>query len=217
MNQLKNHRNRRIHDQQGFSLFELVVFIICVAIIYATAANRFAQFPAAAERANFVAVVSQIQSGINLQSMEYVINGGTTQAQYLDAANPMDFMLEAPSNYLGAYDFVDSSRLPTRSWYFDQTTGELVYRVSTSEGVFLISGPIEVPTEEIRFHLAVKYTYEDRNGRQLSSAVYDESGGLSNPSLRRKFRGIVFEAVTPYRWDGAGVDLPNVAITEPAG
>ncbi len=193
------------------------MFIICVAIIYATAANRFAQFPAAAERANFVAVVSQIQSGINLQSMEYVINGGTTQAQYLDAANPMDFMLEAPSNYLGAYDFVDSSRLPTRSWYFDQTTGELVYRVSTSEGVFLISGPVEVPTEEIRFHLAVKYTYEDRNGRQLSSAVYDESGGLSNPSLRRKFRGIVFEAVTPYRWDGAGVDLPNVAITEPAG
>ena len=217
MKQFTEQKGFPVHCQRGFSLFELVVFIICVAIIYATAANRFAEFPAAAERANFVAVVAQIQSGINLQSMEYVINGGSNQAQYLDAANPMDFMLETPSNYLGAYDFVDPSRLPRRSWYFDQMSGELVYRVNADEGVFLVSGPMEVPTDEIRFHLAVKYTYEDRNGRQLSSAVFDESGGLSNPSLRRKFRGIVFEAVVPYRWDGGGVDLPNLATTQSAG
>lgn len=203
--------------QGGFSLFELVVFIICVAIIYATAANRFAQFPAAAERANFMAIVAQIQAGINLQSMEFVINGGSSQAQYLDAANPMDFMLEAPSNYLGAYDAVDVGRLPRRSWYFDRATGELVYRVNAEEGVYLVSGPIEVPTDEIRFHLSVEYSYEDRNGREVSNAVFNESGGPGNPSIRRRFRGILFEAVTPYRWDAGGVDLPNVAITESAG
>jgi type II secretory pathway pseudopilin PulG len=206
-----------VQRQGGFSLFELVVFIICVAIIYATAANRFAQIPAAAERANFMAIVAQIQAGINLQSMDFVINGGASQAQYMDSANPMDFMLEAPSNYLGAYDAVDTGRLPRRTWYFDRASGELVYRVNAEEGVFLVSGPVEVPTDEIRFQLSVQYSYEDRYGREVSGAVFDESGGPGNPNVRRRFRGILFEAVTPYRWDAGGVDLPNVAITESAG
>ena len=211
------HRALLGNRQEGFSLFELVVFIISVAIIYATAANRFAAFPDAAERANFIAIVSQIQSGINLQSMEYVVNSNSREAQFLESANPMDFMLQAPSNYIGAFDLVDTERLERRSWYFDRVAGHLVYLVNAEDAVVLEMGAVEIPTDEIRFHLAVEYSYEDRRGRAVSVADYDESGGLNNPTIQRKFRGIRFEAVTPYRWEATGVDLSNVATTGPAG
>ena len=55
-------RELKLAGSGGFSLFELVVFIICVAIIYASAANRFSDFPGEAERANFLAVSAQIQA-----------------------------------------------------------------------------------------------------------------------------------------------------------
>ncbi len=211
------HRPLLVNRQKGFSLFELVVFIICVAIIYAVAANRFSAFPDAAERANFMAIVSQIQSGINLQSMEYVVNSNFREAQFLDSANPMDFMLEAPSNYIGAFDLVDSERLPRRSWYFDRLAGHLVYLVNAEDAVILEMGAVEVPTDEIRFQLSVQYSYEDRRGRAVSAVDFNESGGLNNSTIRRTFRGIRFEAITPYRWEATGVDLSNIATTGPAG
>ena len=39
-------------------MFELVVYIISVSIIYAYASNRFVAFPADAERANFIAILT---------------------------------------------------------------------------------------------------------------------------------------------------------------
>lgn len=217
MNRNFHRRIQLKQSQSGFSLFELVVFIISVAIIYAVAANRFAEFPAAAERANFTATVAQLQAGINLQSMEYVINGQATQAQYFNAANPMDFMLETPSNYIGAFDLVDTERLPRRSWYFDRTAGHLVYLVGSDDEVFLNMGAVEVPSNEIRFQLTIQYSFKDNRGRPLSDAAFNESGGLANPGQRRVFRGLLLEAITPFRWDTPAVDLVEAVNTEPAG
>ncbi|MCG8415455.1 MAG: hypothetical protein MI746_14655 [Pseudomonadales bacterium] len=211
------HKSPNRLSQQGFSLFELVVFIICVAIIYAVAANRFAQFPAAAERANFMSITAQIQSGMNLQSMEFAINGNVDQLQHLEAANPMDFMLEPPINYLGVFDAVDSARLERRSWYFDRTAGQLVYLVNTEQGVFLELDSGDIPTDEIRFFLSVQYSYENRRGQEFAEVALDEFGGPVDPTIRRRFRGILFAPVTPYRWDGAGIDLPEAAISGQAG
>lgn len=184
----------------GFSLFELVVFIIAVAIIYAYAANRFADFPGQAERANFLSVTTQIQSAVNLEMMFGVGIGRISSPQRLEGANPMELLLEPPSNYLGAFDAVDTSRMERRTWYFDRRRGELVYLANDPRGLTLINNGQEVPTNEIRFRLVADYSMHEE-GSGLPVQVL-ESAGESVPSENqvRKFNGIVMRPVLPYEW-----------------
>ena len=121
-------RHRKLLNLQkagGFSLFELVVFIILVAIIYATAANRFADFPGQAERANFLAITTQLQTAINLEMMIGLGTGRIRTAERMDGVNPMDLMLQPPSNYIGVFDLIDRERIQRRVWYFDRSREEL--------------------------------------------------------------------------------------------
>lgn len=186
----------------GFSLFELVVFIISVAIIYAYAANRFANFPAAAERANFLAVSTQLQSALNIELNYGLGRGGMQSPEMVVGANPMDFLLQPPNNYLGVFDFVDPSQIERRSWYFDRTRGQLVYLISDDRGVFLNVEGGAIPTDEIRFHIVADYGLFD-SASGLPVAVLTSRGDAPpRDNLVRKLRGILLRPVTPFSWDG---------------
>ena len=188
----------------GFSLFELVVFIIAVAIIYAYAANRFGGFPGQAERANFLAVTTQIQSAVNMEMMFGVGVGRISSPQRLEGANPMELLLEPPANYLGAFDAVDTSRLERRTWYFDRRRGELVYLANDPRGLLLISNGREVPTNEIRFRLMADYSMHDE-GTGLPVRVLESAGESVPPENQvRKFNGIVMRPVMPFEWRAEG-------------
>jgi type II secretory pathway pseudopilin PulG len=184
----------------GFSLFELVVFIISVAIIYAYAANRFADFPGQAERANFLAITTQISSAVNLEMLYGVGVGRISSPQKLEGANPMDLLLEPPTNYIGAFDAVDTSRLDRRVWYFDRSRQELVYLVNDASGVALLVNGREVPTNEIRFRLEADYSLHDEE-TGLPVRVLESAGEeVPEESRVREFNGIVMRPVTPYKW-----------------
>jgi len=190
----------------GFSLFELVVFIISVAIIYATAANRFAEFPAEAERANFLAVTAQIQSAINLEMMLGAGFGNASAVERMAGANPMELLLETPSNYIGAYDFVDKSQLPRRIWYFDQQRGQLVYLINNSDDVVLLGDGLEVPTDEIRFRVMLDYDEIDtQTGLPLSIA---QQAGVEIPpeNRRRRLKGAILRPTIPFSWGQSDID-----------
>lgn len=199
----------------GFSLFELIVFIILVAIIYSVAANRFSQFPAAAERANFLAITTQIQSSINLEMIMHLGRGRQQSLESYQEINPMDLLLRAPSNYLGAFDLVETSRLPRRSWYFDRSTKELVYLINNASNVFLTKDGLQIPTDELRFKTAVSYGYEHlRTGLPLSLLEIEEGELRSNIDYRRQYRGVLVEPTTPFSWSEPAVDLPTIATAE---
>lgn len=190
----------------GFSLFELVVFIIAVAIIYASAANRFSDFPGQAERANFQAITTQLGSALNLEMIYAVGLARISSPEVLTGANPMDLMLEPPRNYLGAFDDVDASSLERRSWYFDRRREELVYLVNDDRGVFLLQDDRRVPTDEIRFAIVADYgLYDSTSGLPLS--VVERNGReVPEQQRERKLNGIVMRPVTPYEWEGQGAE-----------
>ncbi|CAN0491561.1 unnamed protein product, partial [Discosporangium mesarthrocarpum] len=189
-----------IPRSSGFSLFELVVYIIAVAIIYATAANRFAEFPAEAERANFTAVTAQLQTAINLEMMLGVSQGRSEAAANLAGANPMDLLLEPPANYLGAFDQVDQSRLDRRVWYFDRPAQELVYLMgNSSEATLLLDGREEV-TQELRLEIVAEYKLVDsQTGMLVTDANRDDTSSQGS-GAERQFAGIVLRPVSRYRW-----------------
>lgn len=191
-------------------MFELVVFIIVVAIIYSTASNRFAEFPGEAERANFITVVTQLQSGINLELLFGIVNNRPVSSY--EGANPMDLMLEPPNNYIGAYGYIDQTQLPGRIWYFDSNRNELVYLINDNDNVFLIQNGNPVPTTEIRFRLQVEYRDQPGQGGE------DQPANAGSPSVQnggnREVAGLVMRPVVPYRWEG--VDLMQI-VTEASG
>lgn len=198
----------------GFSLFELVVFIICVAIVYAVAANRFAEFPEAAERANFFAVTTEIQTGVNLELLLGLIGGSSQRLANYEDSNPMDFLLQAPSNYLGAFDFVDTDRLTRRSWYFDRQQGELVYLVNNSDNVFLLANGSQLPTDEIRFKIEMRYLGDRRGETSFSE---NEAIGSGDNNQNRRLSGMILTPVVPYHWGASALALPEVTISQVSG
>lgn len=182
----------------GFSIFELVVFIISSAIIYSYAANQFSSFPGEAERANFLAVSTQIQTGVNMELMFGLKAFSGAPVERYEGANPMDLMLEPPSNYLGAFGSVDSSSLPRRSWFFDATRKELVYLVNDATQVYLIQNGNSIQSNEIRFKITADYSEVD-----AETGIPVDIGGLESQSKQR-LNGVVFRPTIPYQWGTVG-------------
>jgi hypothetical protein len=183
-------------DVSGFSLFELIVFIISTAIIYATAANRFAAYPVEAERANFTAISAQLQSAINMEMLIGVGFGNIKASAQMAGMNPMDFLLEAPSTYIGVLNGANTAGLDARTWHFDGSAGELVYRVSREGLVVLTLSGTETPALEIRFKIVADFMEFDSAGLPVASG----SEGSGSGRTQRKFTGVALRPVAPFRW-----------------
>jgi type II secretory pathway pseudopilin PulG len=203
----------RMRRVAGFSVFELVAFIILASIVYAGAVNRFSQFPGQAERANFLAISTTLQSAINTEMLYGVGVGRINSPQRLVGANPMDLMLEPPSNYLGAFNQLDTSNLERRVWYFDLSTRELVYLVNDTSGVFLIINGTAVPTNEIRFRMQATYSmHEAGSGIPVQALV---NNGAPVGAQQQGFDGIALRPTVPYVWNQANPqDLIDQAIAQ---
>lgn len=174
------HFISRRRQQRGFSLFELMVYILAASILFSVMLNRYRDFPDEAERASFIAVLGQLRAGVNLQMMNAIADGSWNRLDALDGSNPMDLMLEAPSNYLGEFAEVGAS-LPRRSWYFDTSAGHLVYHVNRAEQIRAQVDGTEVTTDQIRFVI--------RN--------VHENGG---------WQGLVLAPVHPYDWQNVSLE-----------
>lgn len=212
----QNHNERNFSRQSaGFSLFELVVFILSVAIIYSLAANRFAGFPAQAERANFLAVTAQIQTAVNLELMLATSRQNQGALQLMVGINPMDLLLEVPSNYIGAYESADEAAMPRRSWYFDRSRGQLVYLVENAEGVLEVGSNGVIPTDSIRFSVVtISDQIDTRTGLPVTSVQGDDYPVLEE-HRRRRVKGVAFRPTVPFRWEAGSVEeLTNEAVAD---
>lgn len=191
--------------QQGLTLFELVVFILVVAIIFAAGFNRFRDYPGAAERANFLSVNAQLRAGVNMQMMNAIARGEWHELQSLDGSNPMDLMLEPPSNYVGAFSIVEENTMPRRVWYFDRSAGELVYLANDAEQLFALRGGNHVPADRIR--LRIRSVHEERpaNAEVVDSGTSEETEARGNGA----WQGLVLEPVIPYDWQSMDLRLPQ--------
>lgn len=149
----------RRHRSRGFSLFEMVVVICSIVILYMVAEQRLNELPGAAERANFHAVLEQIKTGVNFEMVTRLAAGRGGEIQGLEGSNPIDFLIEAPSNYRGELERVTDDVELRNSWYFETSTGELVYVVggASIDDVKVIIGGIPVNLGQIRLKLTNLY------------------------------------------------------------
>ena len=214
-----------IGQSEGFSLFELIVYILLVSTVFSVSMRRFSDFPGEAERANFLAITGQIKAAVNIQMMNAIAGGNWDRLGVLENSNPMDLMLETPSNYAGAFNFVDEQTMPGRTWYFDSTNGQLVYLANDSSHLYSSQGDGSSSLSSIRFRIAQRYAGDTRGSTAGLGIDVGTVTGLNDPSLRssgggegggggRKWQGLVLEEVTPFHWERAGLSLPGAEAAQ---
>ena len=190
--------------QSGFSLFELIVFVLSVAIIYSYAAQRFNGYPGEAEKANFITVRSQLQNSITLYTFTAQLNGGRDALiATLEGGNPMSLMLRPPRNYLGEFERYTLNDLPRRSWFFDMNTSELVYLIGSGEGVIKFEDGRAVPAHEIRLHIKAEYGLVEKSTGLPIDMVTQAGRNVETAAIERKFLGLVLTESVSYAWGTA--------------
>lgn len=210
---------------KGFSLFELIVYILLVSIVFSASMRRFSEFPGEAERANFLAITMQLKAAVNLQMMKAIAGGNFESLGPIENSNPMDLMLETPSNYAGAFNLVDEQTMPRRTWYFDSFNGQLVYLANDTSNLFSTLGDGTSTLSEVRFRIVQKYAGERRASDEGLGIDAGTVTGLNDPSLRasssgstagggRKWQGLVLEEVVPFNWARGGISLPGVEVAQ---
>ena len=195
---------------KGFTLFEMVVVICAIVILYMVAVQRLNDLPAAAERASFLGTLEQIKTGVNFEMITSLAGGRFHELKEKAGTNPMNFLLETPGNYLGEIDKVtDESVARRRSWYFETSTGELVYMVGGSSvpNVFVKVGGIDVNLGQIRFH--VSSVYSDERGQ----LILEGQNSIGHEQNQNAWQGIQLLPVKEYRWQSEN-DVESVASVQ---
>lgn len=212
------------NKSEGFSLFELIVYILLVSTIFSVSMRRFSDFPGEAERANFLAITIQLKAAVNLQMMNAIAGGTWSELDLMENSNPMDLMLETPSNYAGAFSLVDEQSMPRRTWYFDSFNGQLVYLANDSSNLYSKQGDGSSTLSSIRFRIAQRYAGGSEPSSEGLGIDAGTVTGLNDPSLRAsggssgarggKWQGLVLEEVTPFNWVKGPIDVPGIEIPQ---
>jgi len=169
-------------DAAGFSLIELAVVVVIVGILGGIVLDRLLPLLGRAERAAFLQTQADLQSALLLEAAERITTGDTSGLADLATGNPMRLFLRPPPNYVGSVRAGDLGEVPRASWYFDERTDRLAYRVGRQARFDALGGA----PDRVEFRVAL--IYEDRDG----DSHFDPA--------RDRFEGLKLEPMHAYRW-----------------
>jgi prepilin-type N-terminal cleavage/methylation domain-containing protein len=153
---------------RGFSLVELLVVVVAISILAGALLDRVLPLIGRAQRTAFMHVRADLQTALLLAAAERITRGEAATLPDLADANPMALLLTPPANYLGSFARPDERDVPPASWYFDEHTRRLVYRVGRYARFDALGGP------SARIELKTRFVYADNNGSGAFEAVGDE-------------------------------------------
>jgi general secretion pathway protein G len=173
------------HNRQrssGFTLIELAVVICIIAILATLLLNRLIFYSEQAEKVAMEQTLGTLRSALHLQISAYLLNGKSTQIAQLAEENPMNWLAEKPSNYVGEFYAPKDGIISTGSWYYDVPTKNLVYLAHRHDNLHV------TPQGDYRL------LFRARVSRNVQLA---QDGDKSNNKL---IDGIVLEPVVKYQW-----------------
>lgn len=168
-------------SSKGFTLIELIIVVVIIAILTGLFINRVLFYQEQAEKAAMEGVAGAIQSALILQYGQILTRGKPSDVAALAKDNPMNWLQKKPGNYAGEFYEPTPQSVDSGNWVFDLKTRDLIYLVHNT-GHFK---PGRDGKSWIRFHVA----------------TYFEPWLL--PSLQNaapELTGLLFEPVEPYSW-----------------
>ena len=144
--------------RSGFTLFELVVFIILLLILAGLFFERVLYYQEVIEDASMRQTVSMINTGINLKLADCIAKGQYGEIPQLGSRNPMDWLVAKPNNYFGELFDPAPGDVPRGNWYYDLRDHNLVYLVDHAAHYQGSS------RKWIRFRVDLNYNTDRRSG-----------------------------------------------------
>lgn len=118
-------------SQAGFTLWELIVVVSLVVILFAVALENLLPLRGAAERAQVLHTVGSLRSALGLQATERVVTEGREGLVKLAEENPLEWLAITPAvadaNMIG--------EIPRGHWSWLPQSSILAYRLSYPEYV----------------------------------------------------------------------------------
>jgi len=161
-----------MRTQRGLSLVELMVVVIAIGILAGALLERVLPLIGRAQRTAFVQVRVDLQTALLLEAAERITRGEAATLPSLAGVNPMTLLLTPPGNYVGSFAWPADEDVPRASWYFDERSHRLVYRVGRYARFDAQGGPPG------RIELATEFVFEDRDGSGSFEPSRDEFEGL---------------------------------------
>jgi prepilin-type N-terminal cleavage/methylation domain-containing protein len=162
--------------QTGFSLLELVIVIVIVALLAALAMDRLLFYEEMAEKAAMEYTASSVRSAVRVQVADMMIHGRLQELPKLAETNPIGFLEDRPANYRGEFSPVKYDASLDGRWYYNPGSKELVYQLN--RGAHFESG--DGGRKEVRYRIGVTYGLRDGGAKVAESAK--------------------LELARPYRW-----------------
>lgn len=114
-------------QRRGFSLFELAVVLVVIAILGTVFLQRVLFYQEEAERVAVAQVLSHTRTSLEARVRSLHLRGKAAEVLALAQENPISWLGRAPPNYLGEVFAPDLRNLEGGNWYFDGSTKILVY------------------------------------------------------------------------------------------
>jgi len=111
-----------------FSLIELALVILVVAIVVSAISSRILRYFEVAEKAAMAITVLEVERGMRVR-LALAATGGTSVAvEKLQTINPFEFARAVPPNYLGELGGpADVGELKRGNWFYDRDRHEIGY------------------------------------------------------------------------------------------
>lgn len=142
--------------QSGFTLWELIIVVVLVILLFLVAADRLLPLRGAAEQTKVLHTVGALRSALGLQATKRVLNQGVSGLATLASENPLDWLAFRPES--GASSAAGFAAMEPGHWSWLPQSNILAYRLKypqyvdgAHEGEWLrfqvrLDGPQAIPT-----------------------------------------------------------------------
>jgi general secretion pathway protein G len=161
-------------NQRGFTLFELLIVIVVIALLFNIAVDQLKKYWEAAEKSAMEQTVGVIRSALQLQVTKLIAQNRIRDMKDLAQQNPFNWLTEKPRNYLGELNNPPIDQLARGNWYFDTAQHHIVYIVDQTDHFT----PKIAGQRTLHYQVAVVYNDEAKD-----SAKKTEVNGMTLKEL----------------------------------
>ena len=169
--------------RRPLSRLELALSVVLLSIFISYFLHRILIMTVAAEDRYLMTTINQIRAELMIYSAEKLIEHRYEDLYRLSLENPVGRGFQAPRNYAGSRKELDLEEMAPGSWWYEENTGSLVYRVTNED--YFRNHSSGLPLLRLGFELG----YEDR-----------DTDGLYTPGAD-SVRGVSLRVLDQYSWN----------------